>query len=151
MLKMASFLLGSLFLLGGTIGCFMLAGNSPAILFFFVPSLAMLLIPIGCTTIAFGFRGPIVVFRSFKALWRSEHSKTSEATRILSAFIGYVYGAGAFVFLASLLTVMACISDVAASGFNGSFGRNVGATIASLMYPVVFAELVLRPLKHRLT
>lgn len=111
----------------------------------------MLLIPIGCSIIAFGIRGPIVVLRSFAAALRcSEHTNTSEATRIISAYIGYVYGAGAFVFLASLLTIMACLSEVTASGLTERFGRTVAGTIVSLIYPVVFAELGLRPLKHRL-
>jgi hypothetical protein len=148
MLRLASLILGFLFLLAGTIGCFMLAGNRPHILFFFVPALAMLLIPIGCSTIAFGIRGPILVLRSFSAaIWSSEHTKTSEAPRIISTYIGYVYGAGAFVFLASLLT---CLSHVAASGVTGNLSQTVAGTIVSLIYTVVFAELVLRPLKHRL-
>ena len=150
MLKFASFILGVLLLLAGTIGCFMLAGNSPAILFFFVPLLAMLLIPIGCSIIAFGIRGPIVLLRSFATLWRSEHTKTPEATRIISACIGYVYGAGAFVFLASLLSIMACLSEVVAFGLTERFSQTIAGTIVSLIYPVIFAELLLRPLKHRL-
>jgi hypothetical protein len=151
MLKPASVILGALFLLGGTIGCFMLAGNRPAILFYFVPSLAMFLIPLGCATIAFGIRGPLVVLQSFAtALGRPGYTKTAEATRIISAFIGYVYGAGAFVFFASLLTLTAGFSEVAASGPTEHFSRAVAATIVSLIYTVVLAELVLRPLKHRL-
>jgi hypothetical protein len=151
MLKLASIILGLLFLLGGTIGCFMLAGNRPAGLFFFVPALAMFLIPTGCSIIAFGIRGPILVFRSFAAaLGCSELTQTPEATRIISACIGYVYGAGAFVFFASLLTLTAGFSEVAASGFTEHFGQTVAATIVSLVYTVVFAELVLRPLRHRL-
>jgi len=151
MLKLASVLLGLLFLLGGTIGCFMLAGNRPETLFFFVPSLAMFLIPIGCSTIAFGIRGPIVVLRSIAAaLWCSEHTKTSEAKRIISASIGFVYGAGAFVFFASLMTLTASLSEVAASGLIEHFSQTVAGTMVSLIYTVVFAELVLRPLKHRL-
>lgn len=151
MLKLASVILGFLFLLGGTIGCFMLAGNRPEILFFFVPALAMFLIPVGCSTIAFGLRGPLVVLSScVTALLRSEHAKTSEATRIISACIGYVYGAGAFVFCASLITLTTCFPEVTASGLTEHVGRTVAATIVSLIYTVVFAELVLRPLKHRL-
>jgi hypothetical protein len=151
MLKLASAFLGFLFLLGGTIGCFMLAGNRPAILFFFVPALAMFLIPIGCATIAFGIRGPVVVLRSLAAaLWCPEQTTMPEATRALSACIGYVYGAGAFVFFASLLTLTTCFSEVAASGLTERFAQTVAGTIVSLIYTVVFAELVLRPLKHRL-
>lgn len=151
MLKLASIALGFLFLLLGTIGCFMLAGNHPATLFFLVPALAMFLIPVGCATVAFGLRGPAVVFRSLAAaLWGSEPTPASEAARIISACIGYVYGAGAFVFFASLLTLMADVSEVAASGFTEHFGRTVAATIVSLIYTVVVAELMLRPLKHRL-
>ena len=151
MLKLASVLLGLLFLLGGTIGCFMLAGNRPGGLFFFVPALAMFLIPIGCSIIAFGIRGPILILRSFAdALLGSEHAKTSEPMRIISACIGYVYGAGAFVFFASLLTLTAGFSEMAASGFTEHLGETVAATIVSLVYTVVLAELVLRPLRHRL-
>jgi hypothetical protein len=150
MLKPASVILGFLCLLGGTIGCFMLAGNHPRALFFFVPALAMFLIPIGCATIGFGVHGPIVVFRSFAGLGGWNHTKTPEAMQIISAFIGYVYGAGAFVFLASLLSIMACLSEVAASGLTQRFGGTVAGTIVSLIYMVVLAELVLRPLKHRL-
>ncbi len=151
MLKLASVILGLLFLVGGTIGCFMLAGNRPATLFFFVPALAMFLIPVGCSTIAFGISGPMVVLRSCAAaLGCSEHTKASEATRIISACIGYVYGAGAFVFFASLLTLTAGVSEVAASGLTEHFTGTVAGTIVSLIYTVVFAELVLRPLKHRL-
>ena len=150
MLRVASFALGWLFLLSGTIGCFMLAGNSPANLFYFVPSLAMFLLPMGCCSMAFGIRGPLVVLRSFAALWSSGPmgEKNSEAARIISASIGYVYGAGAFVFLASLLTITSGPS--AADSLTVSFGRNAAPTIASLIYAVVLAELVLRPLKHRL-
>jgi len=146
MLKLASVILGLSLLLAGTIGCFMLAGNHPAGLVFFVPSLAMLLIPVGCSTLAFGFRGPVVVLRSFAALWGSGHTNAAEAARIISACIGYVYGAGAFVFLASLLTItkMAEFSPIEA------LGGCVAPTLASLLYTVVLAELVLRPLKHRL-
>jgi flagellar motor component MotA len=149
-LKRASFILGFLLLLAGTIGCFMLAGNSPSVLFFFVPFLAMLLIPVGCSIIAFGIRGPIVVLRSFTALWSSEPTNEPHATRVISACIGYVYGAGAFVFLASLLTIMSCLSEVAASGLTQRLGQDVAGTIVSLIYTVVISELVLRPLKHRL-
>ena len=150
MRTLAPCVLGFLLLLAGTIGCFMLAGNPPAILFYFVPSLAMLLIPIGCSTIAFGMRGPLGLVRSLTVLWGSEQSNRSEVRQILSAYIGYVYGAGAFVFLASLLSIMACLSEAAAFGLTEQLGRNVAATIVSLMYPVVLAELLLRPLKHRL-
>jgi hypothetical protein len=151
MLKLASVALGFLLLLAGTIGCFMLAGNRPAILFFFVPALAMLLIPIGCSTIAFGIRGPVLVLRSLAAaLWQSEHTKTAEATRIISACIGYVYGAGAFVFFASLITLTGYFPQLAASGLNEHFGQTVAATLVSVIYTVVSAELLLRPLKHRL-
>lgn len=72
----------------------------------------------------------------------------SGTPQILSAFIGYVYGAGAFVFLAGLISILACISD---SGLTAGFRGNVTATIASMIYAVVFAEVVLRPLKHRLS
>jgi hypothetical protein len=150
MLKLASVILGVLLLLAGTIGCFMLAGNPPANLLFLVPSLAMCLIPIGCTTVAFGIRDPLVVLRSFAVLWRSEPTGTSESTRIISACIGYVYGAGAFVFLASLVTLTKSFPELAASGLTENFGENVAGTVASLIYTVVLAELVLRPLKHRL-
>lgn len=151
MLKVASVVIGLLFLLGGTIGCFMLAGNHPAVLFHFVPALAMLLILIGCSTIAFGIRGPTLVVRSIAAaLWCSDHAKTTEAIRIISACIGYVYGAGAFVFFASLVTLTRSFPELAASGLTQHFGETVAATIVSLIYTVVFAELVLRPLKHRL-
>ncbi|MEO6003785.1 MAG: hypothetical protein ABIZ04_09920 [Opitutus sp.] len=148
MLKLASLILGFLLILAGTIGCFMLAGNRPAALFFFVPSLAMFLIPVGCSTLAFGVRGPMVVLRSFvTALGCVESMETSEAPRIISACIGYVYGAGAFVFLASLLS---CLADVAASGLTPHLGETVAATIVSPIYTIVLAELVLRPLRHRL-
>ena len=150
MLKMTWVVFGLVFLLTGTIGCFMLAGNPPANLVYFVPSLAMTLIPIGCSIVAFGIRGPMVVLHSFSALWRSDHMETSEATRIISACIGYVYGAGAFVFLASLVTLTSGFSELAASGLTAHFGDSVAATIVSLIYTVVTAELVLRPLKHRL-
>ena len=128
----------------------MLAGHSPANLVFFVPSLAMLLIPTGCSIVAFGVRGPIVVLRSFAALCRSEPTRAPDAKRIISACIGYVYGAGAFVFLASLLSIMASLREVVTSGLTQHFDEIVEITIVSLMYPVVLSELVLRPLKHRL-
>jgi len=150
MLKLASVILGVLLLLTGTLGCFMLAGNRPADLLFFVPALAMSLIPIGCATIAFGIRGPFVVARSFAVFWRSERTETAEAARVISACVGYVYGAGAFVFLASLVTLTRSFPELAASGLTEHFGGNVAGTVASLIYTVVLAELVLRPLKHRL-
>jgi hypothetical protein len=151
MLKLATFVLGLLFLLGGTVGCFMLVGNRPAILLYFVPALAMFLIPIGCAIIAFGIRGPLVLLRSCAvALWGSERTKMSEANRVISAFIGYVYGAGAFVFFASLVTLTRSFPEVSASGLTEHFSDSVAGTIDSLIYTVVLAELVLRPLKHRL-
>lgn len=151
-MRLAAFILGFILILAGTIGSFMLAGNPPTSLFFLPPMLAMLLIPIGCCTVAFGIRGPIVVIRSFAALFSSGPigAKTPEATRIISASIGYVYAAGAFVFAASLVTIMARLSEVAASGLTESLVRTVAATVVSLIYPVVLAELILRPLKHRL-
>ena len=150
MLKLASSILGGLLLLAGTVGCFMLAGHHPSILFYFVPLLAMLLIPTACAILAFGFNGPAVVLRSFAALWSSEYHAEPEARRIMSAFIGYVYGAGAFVFLVSLLSVLGCLAEVVASGLTQRFGQCVAGTIVALMYPIVLAELVLRPVKHRL-
>lgn len=137
-----------LLLLAGTIGCLMLAGHSPASCFFLPPALAMLLVPVGCSTVAFGVRGPVVVGRSFAALWSPRHVSTPEATRILSALIGYVYGAGVFVFLAGLLSILACITE---SGLSVGFRGNVTATIVSVIYAIVLAEVVLRPLKHRLS
>lgn len=150
MLRAALFALGLLFLLSGTIGCFMLAGNSPTNLLFLVPSLAMILLPVGCCIMAFGIRGPSAVLRSFAVLWSSgpRGADTSGAVRIISASIGYVYGSGAFVFLASLLTITS--GPWAAGGLTESFVRNAAPTIASLVYTVVLADLVLRPLKHRL-
>ena len=62
MLKPASVILGLLFLLGGTVGCFMLAGNDPRTLLWFVPGLAMFLLPVGCTIIGFGIGGPLRFF-----------------------------------------------------------------------------------------
>ena len=139
---------GILLLLTGTIGCLKLAGHSPASLFFLPPALATLLIPIGCSTIAFGVHGPVAVVRSFATLWSPKRILVPETTRILSAFIGYVYGAGAFVFLTGLVSTMTSLTD---SGATGSFRGNVTATIAAIIYAVVLAEVVLRPLKHRLS
>jgi hypothetical protein len=150
MLKSAWVILALLLLLTGTVGCFMLAGNPPANLVYFVPSLAMCLIPLGCSIIGFGIRGPMVVLRSFAVLWGSVHAEGSDAPRILSACIGYVYGAGAFVFLASIVTLTAGFPELAASGLTENFGDKIAATTVSLIYTVVLAELVLRPLKHRL-
>lgn len=147
MLKLASFILGALLLTCGTIGCFMLAGNSPSVLFLLVPALAMFLIPVGCSTLAFGLGGPLIVLRAFAASWNPGHAKMAEAAPTISACIGYVYGAGGFVFLASLLT---CLSSFSVSGFSQSLTGNIAGTIVSLIYTVVLAELVLRPLKHRL-
>jgi membrane associated rhomboid family serine protease len=140
--------LGVLLLLAGTIGCLMLAGHSPVSWFILPPALAILLIPVGCSTVAFGFHGPAVVVRSFATLWSPRSSSAPEATRILSAFIGYVYGAGVFVFLAGLVSILSCITE---SGFTVGFRGNVTATIISVVYAVVLAEVVIRPLKHRLS
>jgi hypothetical protein len=54
-----------------------------------------------------------------------EHISASVATRILSALIGYVYGARAFVFMARLLRILACIAE---SGLTVGFPGNVTAT-----------------------
>ncbi len=111
----------------------------------------MILTPIGCTTIAFGIRGPFIALRSMEvALWRSEQVESAPARSIIAACIGYVYGAGAFVFLASLLTLINCYYQSGTFGVTGNIGQTLSATIASLIYTVVFAELVLRPLKYRL-
>lgn len=151
-MRLAAFFLGFLLLLTGTIGPFMLAGNPPGNLFFFPSMLAMFLLPTGCCIVAFGIRGPNAVIRSFAALLGSgtAGAKTPEARRMISACIGYVYAAGAFVLLASLVTIIGWPSEVAAAGLTQSLGRKVAAAIASLIYPVVLAELILRPLLHRL-
>lgn len=143
-----SSVLGIVLLLLGTVGCLMLAGHSPSSWFFLPPALALLLIPFGCSTIAFGTHGPVVVVRSFAALWSPRQPSAPEAIRILSAFIGYIYGAGVFVFLAGLISILACITE---SGLTVGFRGNVTATIVSLSYAVVMAEVVVRPLKHRLS
>ncbi len=151
-MRLTVFVLGFLLVIAGTIGSFMAAGNPPANLFYFPPMLAMFLIPTGCCTVAFGIRGPIVVLRSLAQLLTSGPLgvKTPEATRIISACIGYVYAAGAFVLVASLVTIMSHISVLAASSITGNLDESITATIASLTYPIVLAELILRPLKHRL-
>jgi hypothetical protein len=120
-------------------------------LFFAPPVMAMVLIPTGCCIVAFGIRGPIVVIRSFAGLSSAEpmNMRTPTATRIISACIGYVYAAGAFVFVASLVTIMTNLPEVAATGFTRDLGGTIAATMASLTYPVILAELILRPLKHR--
>jgi hypothetical protein len=151
MLKTASVVLGFLFRIGGTVGCFMLAGQKPASLLYLVPALAMFLIPVGCSFIGFGLRGPLAILRSVAALWREEPAERLEATRTISACIGYVYGAGAFVFCASIVTMTASFPELAASGLTAHFGGMVAGTMVSLIYTVVLAELVLRPVKHRLT
>lgn len=147
--KFTPFVVGSLLLLAGTIGSCLLAGHNPANWLFLPPLLAMVLMPLGCCTLAFGVRGPVVLVRAFAVFW-SEPPAPEAALRIVSAYISYLYGAGAFVFLASLLSIMACLSEVVAQGLTQPFGENVTATIVSLMYPVVAAEFILRPLKHRL-
>lgn len=151
-MRLVAFFLGVLLVVAGTIGAFMLAGNPPGNLFFAPPMIAMFLIPTGCCIVAFGMHGPIVVIRSFAGLLPAGpmSAKTPAATRIISACIGYVYAAGAFVFVASLVTIMASVSEVAAPGLTGSLRGTIAATIASLTYPVVLAELILRPLKQRL-
>lgn len=149
-MKLASIALGSLLLLTGTIGSLLLAGHSPATLFYLPPALAMLLIPIGCCTIAFGIRGLVAVLCSLVGLRPPETTERPDSVRVISACIGYVYSAGAFVLLASLLNIMACLTDAVAFGLTHHFGETVAATIASLLYPVVIAEFILRPLKHRL-
>jgi hypothetical protein len=148
--KLTSFVVGLLLLIAGMIGSLLLAGHSPAILFNLPPALAILLIPIGCCTIAFGVRGPISVLQSFAGLRSAGPAEVQEAMRVIAACIGYVYGAGVFVLLASLLSIMACLSEVVAFGLTQHFGETIVAIIASLLYPVVIAEFVLRPLKHRL-
>ena len=151
MLKLTSVVLGLLFVAGGTVGCFMLAGNDPRTLLWFVPGLGMVLLPVGCSIIGFGLRGPVTVLRSLgAAIWRAEGTQTAEATRVLSAFIGYVYGAGAFLFSASFVTIANNLPRYAASGLSQHLGNHFAGTIAPLIYTIVFAELVLRPLKHRL-
>ncbi len=150
MLKPASVILGLLFLLGGTVGCFMLAGNDPRTLLWFVPGLAMFLLPVGCSIIGFGIRGPMTVLRSLgAAIWRSEDTPTPRAERTISAFIGYVYGAGGFVFSVSFITVGNFLPSIIAGGPE-HIGKYVAAVTAPVVYTVIFAELVLRPLKHRL-
>jgi hypothetical protein len=151
-MRLAPLFFGFLLVVAGTIGAFMLAGNPPGNLFFAPPMMAMVLIPTGCCTVAFGIRGPIVVIRSFAGLSSADpmSEKTPSATRIISACIGYVYAAGAFVAVASLVTIMASFPEVANSGLAGNLGGTIAATIASLSYPVILAEFILRPLKHRL-
>ncbi|MGC4075420.1 MAG: hypothetical protein QM760_23560 [Nibricoccus sp.] len=150
MLKPASVILGLLFLLGGTVGCFMLAGNHPKTLLWFVPGLAMFLLPVGCSIIGFGIRGPAIILRSLgAAIWRSDGTQTAEAARIISALIGYVYGAGGFVFSVSFMTVGNFLPGIIAGGPQ-HIGEYVAAVTAPVVYSVVFAELMLRPLKHRL-
>lgn len=150
MLKPASVILGFLFLLGGTVGCFMLAGNDPRNLLWFVPGLGMFLLPVGCSIIGFGVRGPAIVLRSLgAAIWRSEGTQTAEAERTISAFIGYVYGAGGFLFSVSFMTVGSFLPSIIAGGLE-HMGKYLAAVTAPVVYAVVFAELVLRPLKHRL-
>lgn len=143
-----SFILASFLLIAGTLGALLLAGHSLGNFFFLPPVLAMLSIPLGCATLAFGVRGPAIVFRSFAAYGCPKEIGTPEAIRILGAFIGYVYGAGAFVVLAGLVSVFGCITE---SGPTLGFRGNITATIVSLIYAVIFAEIVLRPLKHRLS
>jgi len=142
-----SFILAAALLIVGTFGALLLAGHSLGDFFFLPPAVAMLLIPLGCTIIAFGFRGPVVVIRSFAAFWSRRETGGIEEIGMLSALIGYVYAAGAFVFFAGLVCVLRCITE---SGFTVGFRGNLTATIVSLIYPVIIAEIVLRPLKHRL-
>jgi len=150
MLKPASGILGFLFLLGGTVGCFMLVGNHPKTLLWFVPGLGMFLLPVGCSIIGFGIRGPAIALRSLgAAIWRSEGTQTAEASRIISAFIGYVYGAGGFLFSASFMTVGNFLPGIVTGGPE-HIGEYVTAVMSPVVYTVVFAELMLRPLKHRL-
>lgn len=151
-MRLAAIILGFLLVIAGTIGAFMLAGNPPGNLFFAPPMMAMVLIPTGCCIIADGIRGPIMVIRSFAGLLPAGpmSARSPAATRILSACIGYVYAAGAFVLVASFVTLMPSFSDVGATGLTGSLGGTIAATIASLTYPVILAELILRPLKQRL-
>lgn len=148
--KNASIVLGFLFLVGGTVGSFMLAGQRPANLLYLVPALAMFLIPIGCSFIGFGLRGPVAILRSVVAFWHEAPAERQEATRTISACIGYVYGAGAFVFCASIVTITADFPQLATSGLTAHFGGMVTGTMVSLINTVVLAELVLRPVKHRL-
>ena len=151
MLKLTSVVLGLLFVAGGTVGCFMLAGNDPRTLLWFVPGLGMVLLPVGCSIIGFGIRGPVTVLRSLAAaIGISERPQTPEAARTISAFIGYVYGAGAFLFFASFVTVANNLPRHAASGLSQHLGNHFAGTIAPVIYTLVLAELVLRPLKHRL-
>jgi hypothetical protein len=128
----------------------MLAGNHPRALLWFVPGLGMFLLPVGCSIIGFGIRGPVLVLRSLgAAIWHSEGTQTAEAERIISAFIGYVYGAGGFLFSVSFMTVGNCLPGIVTGGIE-HIGVYVTAVTAPVVYTFVFAELVLRPLKHRL-
>lgn len=142
----ASFTLALVLLIAGTVGALLLAGHSLANFFLLPPAVAMVLIPLGCTIFAFGVRGPVVVLGAFAAIWSRKHDGSREEIRILSALIGYVYGAGAFVFLAGLVCVLGSVTE---SGFTLAFRGKATATIVSLIYPVIIAEIVLRPLKHR--
>lgn len=145
---LSSFVVALFLLIAGTVGALLLAGHSLENFFILPPALAMLLIPLGCAIVAFGVRGPVVIFRSLAAYRQPKDVRTPEVISILSAFIGYVYGAGAFVVLADLISVLGCLTE---SGPTPGFRGNVRATIVSLIYVVVFAEIVLRPLKHRLS
>jgi len=148
MSTLASVIVASFLLIVGTVGALLLAGHSLGNFFILPPALAILSIPLGCTTLAFGVRGPAVVFRSLATCWQSKEVGTPEVISILSAFIGYVYGAGAFVVSAGLISVLGCLTE---SGPTPGFRGNVTATIVAVIYVVVLAEIVLRPLKHRLS
>lgn len=93
------------------------------------------------------------MLRSFKALWIEDVTAVdcAKASRVVSALIAYEYAAGALVFLTNLIFIMSYLSEVVSAGLTESFGKQVACTICSMMYPILIAEGLLRPLKHRLS
>jgi flagellar motor component MotA len=146
-MQATSFIAGMLFFVGGTLGCFLMAGGILRALWFPVPMLVMLLAPLGSAILAFGLKDVWSTVAGLRLFFAppSSAQPALNSIAVTRYLIVAVYATAGLLFLFQLGLAMAQMG-----GAPEELGRHAYAALFSLTYPIFISEALLRPLKCRL-
>jgi len=144
-MKTISSLVGGFLFIIATIGGFMLQGGNPLEIMHANLIIAIILAPLGSSILAFGFRGVWDALFTFRFFFFTPSANIASAMPlVVFRFLTFsTYAIGSLLFLLGL-TQSCC------AGTLSSFGEGLAFSICALAYPIIIAEVFLRPIKYRL-
>ena len=123
----------------------MLQGGNPLEIMHVNLIMAIILAPLGSSILAFGFRGVWDALSTFRFFFFTPSASIAfTMPLVVFRFLTIsIYAIGSLLFLLGL--TQSCYA-----GTLSSLGEGIAFSICALAYPIIIAEVVVRPIKYRL-